>query len=54
MSDQKESSVLFNLKELMNLEEDRIQTEAEAAEVLALIDKLEQDDDVQRVFHTLA
>ena len=28
--------------------------EAEAAEVLALIDKLEQDDDVQRVFHTLA
>jgi YebC/PmpR family DNA-binding regulatory protein len=28
--------------------------EADAAEVLALIDKLEQDDDVQRVFHTLA
>ena len=28
--------------------------EAEAAEVLALIYKLEQDDDVQRVFHTLA
>ena len=28
--------------------------ETEAAEVLALIDKLEQDDDVQRVFHTLA
>jgi YebC/PmpR family DNA-binding regulatory protein len=28
--------------------------EAEAAEVLALIDKLEQDDDVQSVFHTLA
>jgi YebC/PmpR family DNA-binding regulatory protein len=28
--------------------------EAEAAEVLALIDKLEQDDDVQKVFHTLA
>ena len=27
--------------------------EAESAEVLALIDKLEQDDDVQRVFHTL-
>jgi YebC/PmpR family DNA-binding regulatory protein len=27
--------------------------EAEANEVLALIDKLEQDDDVQRVFHTL-
>jgi YebC/PmpR family DNA-binding regulatory protein len=27
--------------------------EAEAAEVLALIDKLEQDDDVQSVFHTL-
>jgi transcriptional/translational regulatory protein YebC/TACO1 len=25
-----------------------------AAEVLALIDKLEQDDDVQKVFHTLA
>ena len=29
-------------------------SEAESAEVLALIDKLEQDDDVQRVFHTLA
>ena len=29
-------------------------SEADAAEVLALIDKLEQDDDVQRVFHTLA
>ena len=28
--------------------------EAEAAEVLALVDKLEQDDDVQSVFHTLA
>jgi YebC/PmpR family DNA-binding regulatory protein len=28
--------------------------ETEAAEVLALIDKLEQDDDVQKVFHTLA
>jgi YebC/PmpR family DNA-binding regulatory protein len=28
--------------------------EAEATEVLTLIDKLEQDDDVQRVFHTLA
>ena len=28
--------------------------EAQAQEVLALIDKLEQDDDVQRVFHTLA
>ncbi len=28
--------------------------EAEAAEVLVLIDKLEQDDDVQKVFHTLA
>jgi transcriptional/translational regulatory protein YebC/TACO1 len=28
--------------------------EAEAAEVLALIDKLEQDDDVQKVFHSLA
>ena len=28
--------------------------EAAAAEVLALIDKLEQDDDVQKVFHTLA
>jgi YebC/PmpR family DNA-binding regulatory protein len=27
--------------------------EAQAAEVLALIDKLEQDDDVQKVFHTL-
>jgi transcriptional/translational regulatory protein YebC/TACO1 len=26
----------------------------QAAEVLALIDKLEQDDDVQKVFHTLA
>lgn len=28
--------------------------EAQAAEVLALIDKLEQDDDVQKVFHSLA
>jgi YebC/PmpR family DNA-binding regulatory protein len=28
--------------------------ETDAAEVLALIDKLEQDDDVQSVFHTLA
>jgi transcriptional/translational regulatory protein YebC/TACO1 len=28
--------------------------EDKAAEVLALIDKLEQDDDVQKVFHTLA
>jgi YebC/PmpR family DNA-binding regulatory protein len=28
--------------------------EAQATEVLELIDKLEQDDDVQRVFHTLA
>ena len=28
--------------------------EGQAAEVLALIDQLEQDDDVQRVFHTLA
>ena len=27
--------------------------EAQATEVLALIDKLEQDDDVQKVFHTL-
>jgi transcriptional/translational regulatory protein YebC/TACO1 len=27
--------------------------EDQAAEVLALIDKLEQDDDVQKVFHTL-
>src|SRR5450755_222381 len=28
--------------------------EGHAAEVLALIDRLEQDDDVQKVFHTLA
>ena len=28
--------------------------EEQAAEVLALVDKLEQDDDVQRVFHSLA
>jgi YebC/PmpR family DNA-binding regulatory protein len=28
--------------------------EDQAAEVLALIDRLEQDDDVQKVFHTLA
>ena len=28
--------------------------EEHAAEVLALIDKLDQDDDVQKVFHTLA
>ena len=30
MSEQKESSVLFNLKELMSLEEDRIKAEHEA------------------------
>jgi transcriptional/translational regulatory protein YebC/TACO1 len=28
--------------------------EAQATEVLELIDQLEQDDDVQRVYHTLA
>jgi transcriptional/translational regulatory protein YebC/TACO1 len=28
--------------------------EIQAAEVLGLIDKLEQDDDVQKVFHSLA
>jgi transcriptional/translational regulatory protein YebC/TACO1 len=28
--------------------------EAQATEVLELVDKLEQDDDVQAVFHTLA
>ena len=28
--------------------------EAEANEALELIDKLEQDDDVQKVYHTLA
>jgi transcriptional/translational regulatory protein YebC/TACO1 len=28
--------------------------EEQAKEVLELIDKLEQDDDVQKVFHTLA
>jgi transcriptional/translational regulatory protein YebC/TACO1 len=28
--------------------------EDQAQEVLTLVDKLEQDDDVQRVFHTLA
>ena len=28
--------------------------EAQATEVLALIDKLEQDEDVQKVYHTLA
>jgi transcriptional/translational regulatory protein YebC/TACO1 len=28
--------------------------EEQATESLTLIDKLEQDDDVQRVFHTLA
>ena len=28
--------------------------ETHAAEVLGLIDKLEQDDDVQKVFHSLA
>jgi transcriptional/translational regulatory protein YebC/TACO1 len=28
--------------------------EDQAKEVLELIDKLEQDDDVQKVFHTLA
>ncbi|MGH8327930.1 MAG: YebC/PmpR family DNA-binding transcriptional regulator [Steroidobacteraceae bacterium] len=29
-------------------------SEPAATEVLALIDRLEQEDDVQRVFHTLA
>ena len=29
-------------------------TDEQVVEVLALVDKLEQDDDVQRVFHTLA
>ena len=28
--------------------------EAEATEVLEMIDKLEQDEDVQKVYHTLA
>ena len=28
--------------------------EAQATEVLTVIDRLEQDDDVQKVFHTLA
>jgi len=28
--------------------------EAQATEVLELIDKLEQDEDVQKVYHTLA
>jgi transcriptional/translational regulatory protein YebC/TACO1 len=28
--------------------------EAHATEVMELIDKLEQDDDVQKVYHTLA
>ena len=28
--------------------------EEQATEVLALIDKLEQDEDVQKVYHTLA
>jgi transcriptional/translational regulatory protein YebC/TACO1 len=28
--------------------------EQEAAEVMSLLDKLEQDDDVQKVYHTLA
>jgi transcriptional/translational regulatory protein YebC/TACO1 len=28
--------------------------EAQATEVMELIDKLEQDDDVQKVYHTLA
>jgi transcriptional/translational regulatory protein YebC/TACO1 len=28
--------------------------EGQATEVLTLIDRLEQDDDVQHVFHTLA
>jgi transcriptional/translational regulatory protein YebC/TACO1 len=28
--------------------------EAQATEVLTVIDRLEQDDDVQQVFHTLA
>jgi transcriptional/translational regulatory protein YebC/TACO1 len=27
--------------------------EEQAVEVLALVDKLEQDDDVQKVYHTL-
>jgi transcriptional/translational regulatory protein YebC/TACO1 len=28
--------------------------EAQAQEVLALVDRLEQDEDVQKVYHTLA
>jgi transcriptional/translational regulatory protein YebC/TACO1 len=28
--------------------------EAQATEVLTVIDRLEQEDDVQKVFHTLA
>ena len=42
MSEQKESSVLFSLKELMNLEEDRIKTEE--------ADKAAQVENVE-IFH---
>ncbi|APR77650.1 Hypothetical protein A7982_02997 [Minicystis rosea] len=44
MSEQKESSVLFSLKELMNLEEDRIKNEeAEKAATVAAAEKARQD-----------
>src|SRR5215467_7664113 len=44
MSEQKESSVLFSLKELMNLEEDRIKNEeAEKAAASAAAEKARAD-----------
>ncbi|MFT3764472.1 MAG: hypothetical protein QM820_02980 [Minicystis sp.] len=44
MSEQKESSVLFSLKELMNLEEDRIKNEeAEKAAAVAAAEKAKSD-----------
>ena len=48
MSEQKESSVLFSLKELMNLEEDRIKTEeADRAAQAAAAERARQDAERQ-------
>ena len=57
MAEQKESSVLFSLKELMNLEEDRIRQEATArkakqdAEVQARLDieRRQREDEEARI-----
>jgi colicin import membrane protein len=50
MSERKESSVLFNLKELMSLEEERIQTEqAEAQRQLEEETRRKAEEDAQRI-----